>query len=1024
MPSSLGVLALSLLIFSSAANSQETEEALLEKMLPSVRASRADLNIRPSRWETRLTIPAVENILEDPLKAPETARLWSAQMRAASSSTELLRAGADALGIASKEQPPQSAGPRLLAAKRELPAAIVSALDLLLRAVKISHPLVAKASSSLSALEKKEILAAVRPSLTHEEGPRQDPAVFEKMARFDPASMIEAARTLTSAADLAIPLLREGTGLMREFKRERWTLPFGDVLLSGPGDDAYAPEDLAGVALLVDLGGRSRYSGPAAAAGDGEIRMVIDLAGEVTIDSPNAPSGGSGVFGIGLLYLPNPAGRKTLSAGDFSLGAGLFGVGGLFMQGSGSSFESRHFSQGAGAFGIGLFSAQGDAARYKALYAGQGFGFTRGAGLFIHKGHDAKVEGGLFYPDPREPLAAASLCQGVGFGPRAFAGGGIGLALADGDRNSFQSSYFAHGSGYWHGLGGLFLFGNENKLQARRYSQGAGVHTAVGLFTITGSSNHTVNWGVGPAYGWDLGVGYFNVNGDDNLFQADWATGHGDVNGHGLAVVRGGRNRLALPGFGSGALRRGAPSYGLAWIDGQDNQLRFDLPQSTRGAMSLAFNPWGSVAGDRLVLNASIEAPKPQWPDFDRTGALNREEDTLGKLFDQAQAAPEEGRLAHWLSLAASFTLTSEHPRGAARRLFSLPEKEFPALAALVAPEQFNEYLWQRLIFSAYGKSAASSLTAELTKSRGLRKALILGLMRHLPADQALPAAAGALKDPDWRVRREAAALLGYLFGKDTGEESGRLEFLRETAALSEKLAEQFPWKRLTDLFAALAFHPEFSPSEALALLDRTANPHDQVNAEIYREFSRLILARPQPLTAALKQELEQSARLAPGARLALLQLLADPDPDVVRTAVIALGQMGQEADAAKVARFLSHAASSVREAAAASLARMGPAARGELSRRVQDKEPRTRALAALAVAQSWDGEGLNLLGSALRDPEAQVRAAAISGLSIIPSRISALRVQFREDLKRIEEGDASLGLRAAAALALAGLPK
>src|SRR5262249_47976959 len=136
--------------------------------------------------------------------------------------------------------------------------------------------------------------------------------------------------------------------------------------------------------------------------------------------------------------------------------------------------------------------------------------------------------------------------------------------------------------------------GDANHIQARRYAQGTGVHTAVGAMVLQGNDNHQINWGVGPAYGWDYSVGGYSLEGDSNTLQTDWSPGHGDVNGHALAWIRGNSNRLMLPGFGSGAFVRNAASYGLAAVSGRDNRLKYEsLAGPYERPFTLTWNSWG-----------------------------------------------------------------------------------------------------------------------------------------------------------------------------------------------------------------------------------------------------------------------------------------------------------------------------------------------------------------------------------------------------------------------------------------------
>ncbi|MFA5140884.1 MAG: HEAT repeat domain-containing protein [Elusimicrobiota bacterium] len=971
---------------------------MVREALPSIRAEEKDLSVRPDRWPTRLTLDKVERLLVSPLSAPGLEGTGR-DMLSASSLTELLHSAAETLGVPLSEVVPSTAP---------------SHVERLMQAISSAQPLLDRSVGSLSAQERRRALAAARSAVLNE-SPEDGSEAAEK---FDLASLLQAAFIVARQADETAAGLKgmESSGRSRS----------EGVLVSGAGDDVYTAEDLKGVSLLVDLGGRSRYEAAPASADEGRIRVVIDLSAEVVIDAPDgAPA--SGVFGIGLLYLPNAGGTKTLRGGDIAFGAGLFGVGGMIAEGP-LFLDSRRFGQGAGAFGAGLLLARGDASRLTARLSAQGFGSTKGAGLFVHHGSGTVLTCGLHYPDPREGLAFISLCQGAGLGPRAFAAGGVGLAALAGDGNRLDSGYMAQGLGYWHGLGALFVQGNGNRLQARRYAHGAGVHTAVGLLSLSGDRNRVVTWGVGPGFGWDYGVGWLLSRGDGNDFSSEWASARGDVNGHGFAVIQGGGNRIALADMGSGAMKRNAPSYGVVAVEGGENRIREVNPDA-----------WGFVRGPA---SEAMEPEKPEWPSTDRAPFEEADRERLAQKLSRAEKMDMKGRLRAWLSVLSDPGLDGRTPLETAGRVLEMDRKEGAAhapnadpegaqhsgasapaaFASLVSADRFDELAWIRLFLAAFGTPAAAAVNAELQTASGMRKTVLAGMLSLFRTEDAAPAAVALLADPDWRTRRAALLSLGGLFSRERGEEPGRLRMLEEASAfcLRKSGAGESAWlgaKRLTDLYAMLAVDPGYPSSDAVELLLASGgNVFDRFSpgAPALNSFAELLYGRAGKYGPALAQELAAAQTMAPDARKAVLPLLRDPEPEVAQAALTALAQMGYPEDSPALAAFMDSPWALLREAAAAGLARMGLAAEPEIQGALKAAEPGKRALAVLAAAQSADRPVLELLRPAFRDSEPEVRRTAAASLFAFQAPFQDMRKEFFEELDDLSK-DPSEQVKAAA---------
>ncbi|MBI4676514.1 MAG: HEAT repeat domain-containing protein [Elusimicrobia bacterium] len=1004
----------------------DAEAALTEAAL-AAGATPTDLDVRPSRWDTRMALPEAERLLQEPLSLPVAAQRWKDRLRQSEDPCGLL-----GLGIEDPTATYAGVGgvlfPDMVPAELGFDPGMRRAIQELAHSVDMSLGPVVKAVDSLTPDERRAVLQEVKAVVTNETGPRSDPAAYNAMARFDQAALSMAGRGLCRAARRGLPALFKPAGGHRLPDR-RWKLSSGDALVVGPGERTFTAEEIKGVALLIHLGGKSVYKGPVAAAGEGEVKVVIDLAADVTIEDPGGePTAGSGIFGIGLLFLPNASGAKKIAAGDFSMGAGAFGVGGLFIEGAGSVLQSGRFTQGAGAFGAGILWSRGEGASFKADLSGQGYGFTRGAGIFSHRGSKADLRCGLRYPDPREASAALSLCQGAGYGHRAFAGGGIGLGYLEGNDSSLTTNYFGQGSGYWHAIGGLFVRGDRNRLKARRYSQGAGIHTAIGMLTVDGNGNSLVSWGVGPAFGWDYGVGYWLLSGDDNTARADWGTGRGDANGHGLAVVRGKGNKLLLPEFGTGFFKRAAPGYGLASIQGKGNRLGLpSLSKELKGPLDLAVGSWGTVQGDGgLILDPKLDISSTAWPALDRGPELEKERSVLSSLLEAALKESGSKRVAGLLHAASAFSLDAQFPRAALRELFRTPAEGLPHLRAALSPDRFDEYLWLRVLLAGFGPEVSAWAASEFDRSSGTYRALLLQAARYGRLGQALPWLSRAIEDGDWRVRREAAGSIGYLFDREEGDEPGRLksyEVMVASQTSREEAIKRLGWKRAVDVMAALSLAGPVASEERARLVDIFPGPNEPLPKETLNLFHDLLMPRSDRLEA-LRSELTQAARLEPEARKLLAKAVRDPDRDVAAAALVSLGALGDKDDSAVLAAFLDREDAKLREAASSGLARLGPAGRPAIEAALSSASDRARIAACKAAAQTWDPETLKLLGRCLDDPAAPVRCAGVSAMAAVQAVLQAEKRQFREALKKLADSDHSPSVRAAAAYAASQIPQ
>ncbi|MEK7390050.1 MAG: hypothetical protein AAB036_10165 [Elusimicrobiota bacterium] len=985
-------------------------------LLMSLRAGTSDFALRPDRWETRATIPMVESILRAPLSGPQAVDELEKRLAAARNSAQLLSAGFDSLGVAASAPHPVSLSTPMAGLEPKL-AAGVAELVARLNAARADLNL---AVASLSAEERVRARAAIDAAVAENAFVATRGTDFDAARRFDLPRLAAAGLAAARAVDEALPVLQSARAAGLAPFSIRSDSEIGAVVVSA-GDADIEAEDLSHAGLIIRLGGRTRYKGPAASAASGQIRVVIDLAGPCVIES-SSTAAGAGDFGIGLLYLLGP-GPHRIQTGELSLGAARFGVGYAQIDGDSTTLVSGRFSQAAASFGVGVLQTRGAGAALSAPLAAQGFATTGGAGLWRHTGDAASATCGFEIADPRETLGFVSQGQGAGMGPRAFAAGGIGAAHLSGDDISLNASYFAQGSGYWHGLGALFVRGKRARLQSRRYGLGTGVHAAVGALDIQGDDARLQTWGVGPGFAWDYGVGLFRLRGDRAHLRSDWADGRADLGGRALAWIEGDDARLSLAEFGSGSYTRAQAGYGLAVIKGRGNRLRAaGLSAPMGGRFERGSGSWGRLRAEgELILDPALSLPDPVWPVQNPGAAAARriaEQSQSTALLSELQDPGGRARLSKMLFAAAAQILDSRPAETAARALAGLSASDAPALAEALDVDRFSELMWARVAASGLGPAAARAAAAEAASAQGVRRAALLDWLRFGSAADVLPQAEKALRDLDWRVRRQGASVIGSLFADDGGVEPGRRRLLRaDPNAAPETLGQ----KRLSDLYSALALSAPASESERTALLAAAKSPFDAAAPEALNVY-RVALASSPARVDALRREEADCARLLPRARSALRQAVSDADDEVASAALSGLGGLGDLEDAPLIAEALEAPSALRREAAAAALARLGPSGRAQIKRALTSSKALTRALGAAAAAQSWDEASYLLIATAFDDEQAFVRAAAVAALPSTPATLAAAKAGLLGRLRRLAASDPDLGVRVSAALAVADL--
>ncbi len=996
--------------------------AKITAQFDTLRIAEKDFKLPPG-WPLPLTIRSVENFFAKPLDIPSTATGWADSVEKAESLAQLFTVAMTVLDgprnapIDKKKSPPTE-----IPESAAVPASLQKPIRQILTALDAAVPYLNKAVNSLPAAARSEFLrqndwanagtGAVEQEISAQRIKRQ----YESMKAFSDTDLYTAAQIILKGVDGALPQLAKSASVK---KRVRWNTPHGAVLIGGSGDDTYDAAALKNVALLIDMGGSNTYTAPVAAAHENEIRIAIDFGSDITVKGVDDLHGnaGTGAFGIGIMVCPNEDGEKEFSTGPFSQGAGLGGVGILAVNGT-TIFSGDRYTQGFGASGVGvLWARNGKSSKVTAVRSGQGSALTRGIGLFLHEGDDADIRGGLVQPDPREPLGSVSMCQGVGFGPRAYAGGGVGIAVVHGTSVSVKGSYFSQGVGYWHGMGVFRLRGDQNTLQARRYDMGSGVHSAFGHFDVFGNANRILNWGVGPSYGWDHAAGSSLIVGDDNEMQTEWGAGTASIGSVSFSYIKGNRNKMKLCDFGTDNFVHDEPAYSAQVIEGMDNRLQCHGQAETGGAtMRRLRSPWALFQMTGVQLADNLGLTPPEWPDMPREEAVERAMvDLQQHLADAKQKTPLE-RITDLVDVAAAFSLDKTSPRQALKELITLPDDQTPFIVDALEPAAVDQLIQLSVALPAHGDATSNAIFNRLANAPLQKKMTMINFLR-----MGRPATVGsrlldlAARDPQEDVRNGALRTVAQLLNKDTGNEPGPRAAFEAIERVLKKPGNKKQRKQTVDLLARLRFGEGFGVLASAADLDVEkrmkffeAAPEDitsQLGEKTANALLNILLGNRRENLRIVSEQLKRLESFEAPARQQLTELLTSTRAATVASGVIGLGQIGNADDAKHVEPLLVHDAARVREAAAVALGRFGEPALAILSGLQSSKEPRTRCLVLVAATQDVSPKAAALIKHGWADNDPMVRLVALTALDNLPDCLRPDRDKLiAEAKKRIDD--------------------
>ncbi|MCG6878249.1 MAG: hypothetical protein LJE96_03750 [Deltaproteobacteria bacterium] len=343
-------------------------------------------------------------------------------------------------------------------------------------------------------------------------------------------------------------------GLRGRFLMIRET-PAGLMLIGGPGPNVYGTN----ASLIVDLGGDDLYMNNAGAPiyelGErGEFKiyhpvaMVVDFEGDDRYLNRRFAAIASGFFGLGVIL--DMEGNDFYDGGQLSLGAAFFGMGCLMDLAGNDTYVSSEGGQGTALFGAALlFDGQGDDLYQGAEYV-QGVGGPMGFGeLFDARGNDHYRAGWKYGSSYGTKGIYQGCSQGVGWGFRRHAAGGIGIVHDSAGDDVYEADNFSQGTGYYLGLGALRDDTGHDVYRGSRYCQGSAAHQAAGvLLDFDGDDAYSGKIAANQGAAWDLSAACLvDYAGDDSYKADDLSLGAGAQNGMGMFFDGNGSDRYDSP---------------------------------------------------------------------------------------------------------------------------------------------------------------------------------------------------------------------------------------------------------------------------------------------------------------------------------------------------------------------------------------------------------------------------------------------------------------------------------------------
>ena len=338
--------------------------------------------------------------------------------------------------------------------------------------------------------------------------------------------------------------------------------PAGRVEIWGRGSTRHTNRcafcfDLAGNDDWLDCAGRADLAQP--------VSISADWSGDDTYGGTSDFNEGGALGGIGILV--DREGDDQYLARTWSQGCGVAGFGLLRDAAGRDVYHGQDECQGIGMAGAGVLADDGGDDLYTGVRFCQGVGFAGGVGAVTERvGDDRYVCTGRYDSEYGEPGLYSGWGQGVGFGFRGIASGGIGLLDDAAGRDVYEAGNFSQGGGYFYAWGILREGAGDDRYIGSRYAQGFAAHQAVGTFLECGGDDlYQSHSSVADGLSWDeTSVLFHDLAGNDVYEQGGFSLASAAHNGMVLFLDDGGADRYAaLPAHAGSNEYHGGRSFAL-----------------------------------------------------------------------------------------------------------------------------------------------------------------------------------------------------------------------------------------------------------------------------------------------------------------------------------------------------------------------------------------------------------------------------------------------------------------------------
>jgi len=488
-----------------------------------------------------------DHLLRSPLKAPLESEAFTRNLhKAILSGHEGL---AEALAIAAEKLDLPKRRPRSFSKV----ASPEEAMEVVKRALSESQIFYAGALAPLTKNEVRELQRYLYPILTAQNNAGHTLSnrgtgrrLCDLLEKLDRDALVAAAEALVPLADRQLltqlkSLSTKGMATVEGAGGDviaRFDTPAGGILIGGKQQNTYHLDKLAGINVVIDLGGDDVYL-EGQVSPQRPVLVVIDLDGNDNYRATQPGVQAGAILGISMLL--DLAGDDVYQAQDVAQGSALGGAGILIDYAGDDSYLGVRRLQGQALGGIGLLIERGGNDRYHAAMWAQGMGGPMGFGLLDDlDGKDHYYSGGL-YPDSYLTVGDnptpgyEGWGQGVGGGLRQVANGGIGVILEGAGDDVYEFDYLSHGGGYWCGLGFARDFGgNDQRLITRkaynggprtqrsfgRFNCGFGCHYALGFCLDDAGDDVYEGTIMGLGFAWDCAMAMLCDFGGNDRYEA------------------------------------------------------------------------------------------------------------------------------------------------------------------------------------------------------------------------------------------------------------------------------------------------------------------------------------------------------------------------------------------------------------------------------------------------------------------------------------------------------------------------